>query len=67
MIAAEVKFNPTNSTDRQRLANAGIYLTAAERFLEQLIMTLHFRKPGFGPPALFLLAHIPALSLHFEL
>lgn len=66
-IATEVKFNPTNRTDRQCLASVGIYLTAAEQFLEQLIMTVRFRKPGFGPPALLLLAHIPALSFHFEL
>lgn len=38
-IATEVKFNPRNSTDRHYLASAGIYLTAAEWFLEQLIMT----------------------------
>lgn len=66
-IATEVKFNPRNSTDRQCLTSAGIYLTAAEWFLEQLIMTIHFCKPGFGPPALLLLTPIPTLSFHFEL
>lgn len=66
-IATEMKFNPRNSTDRQCLTSAGIYLTAAEWFLEQLIMTIHFCKPGFGPPALLLLTPIPTLSFHFEL
>lgn len=52
-IAIEVKLNPRNSTDRQCLASARIYLTAAEWFLEQLIMLL--------------LTPIPTLSFQFEL
>lgn len=66
-IATEVKSNPANSTVRQCLASAGIYLTAAEWLLEQPVMTVRFCKPGFHPPALLLLTPVPTLSFHLAL
>lgn len=61
------KFKPTMSTYKQSLFITGMYLTATEWFLEELVMTMHFHKQGSGPPALPLFPHIPTVPICFEL